>query len=98
MATYSGRRQSNFIAMTLCWVATVIGLFFLFAILITLFYKGLTAISPKMFASSLMVPPQLSGPRLSSEQRSSRSSKFSFPVYSKRTARDFARSIIIGTF
>ena len=31
MASYSARRASNTIWMTLCWVATVVGLFFLFA-------------------------------------------------------------------
>src|SRR3954462_13528390 len=56
MATYSGRRSSNLVAMALCWVATVVGLFFLFAILITLFYKGFTAISPRMFLESTPPP------------------------------------------
>jgi phosphate transport system permease protein len=42
--------------MGLCWVATIIGLFFLFAILITLLYKGFTAIQPEMFTQSTPPP------------------------------------------
>ncbi len=61
MATYSSRRTSNSIAMALCWVATVIGLFFLFAILITLLYKGFTAITPQMFTESTPPPGEDGG-------------------------------------
>ncbi len=56
MAAYSARRTTNIIAMALCWVATIIGLFFLFAILVTLLYKGFTAIQPEMFTQSTPPP------------------------------------------
>ncbi len=56
MASYRARRTRNTVAMALCWVATVVGLFFLFAILVTLLYKGLTAISPRMFLESTPPP------------------------------------------
>ena len=56
MSSYSNRRTSSLIAMTLCWVATVIGLFFLFTILITLLVKGFGAVSPKMFLESTPPP------------------------------------------
>jgi phosphate transport system permease protein len=56
MASYASRRTGNIVAMTLCWVAAIVGLFFLFAILVTLFYKGFTAISPRMFLESTPPP------------------------------------------
>src|SRR5262249_47995733 len=56
MASYSARRAGNTIWMTLCWVATAIGLFFLFAILITLLYKGFTALQIEMFTDSTPPP------------------------------------------
>jgi phosphate transport system permease protein len=61
MASYSSRRSSNIVAMALCWVATVIGLFFLFAILITLLFKGFTAITPQMFIESTPPPGEDGG-------------------------------------
>ena len=61
MASYSSRRTASSIAMALCWIASAIGLFFLFAILITLFYKGFTAISPKMFLESTPPPGEDGG-------------------------------------
>jgi phosphate transport system permease protein len=56
MARYTGRRGRNSIAMGLAIVATVVGLFFLFTILVTLLYKGFTAISPRMFLESTPPP------------------------------------------
>ncbi|MEP7241689.1 MAG: phosphate ABC transporter permease PstA [Devosia sp.] len=56
MASYAGRRVRNNIAMALCWAATAVGLFFLFTILITLVFKGLGAISPRMFLESTPPP------------------------------------------
>jgi len=56
MASYASRRTGNIVAMTLCWAAAIVGLFFLFAILVTLFYKGFTAISPRMFLESTPPP------------------------------------------
>ncbi|HVY51571.1 MAG TPA: phosphate ABC transporter permease PstA [Devosia sp.] len=54
--SYAARRTRNLVAMALCWIATIIGLFFLFAILVTLFYKGFTSISPRMFLESTPPP------------------------------------------
>ena len=56
MTRNASRRTGNIIAMTLCWAAAIVGLFFLFAILVTLFYKGFTAISPRMFFESTPPP------------------------------------------
>ena len=56
MASYASRRTGNIVAMTLCWAAAIVGLVFLFAILVTLFYKGFTAISPRMFLESTPPP------------------------------------------
>ena len=56
MSTYSSRRRSNSIALGLAVVAAVVGLFFLFAILATLLYKGFTAITPQMFLESTPPP------------------------------------------
>ena len=61
MASYASRRRSNTIAMTLCWIATVIGLFFLFAILVTLLFKGFSAISPQIFIESTPPPGEDGG-------------------------------------
>jgi phosphate transport system permease protein len=61
MASYSSRRAGNSVAMILCWVATVIGLFFLFAILGTLLYKGFTALSIQMFVESTPPPGEDGG-------------------------------------
>src|ERR1700712_4579818 len=56
MSTYSSRRTSNTVALSLAVVAAVVGLFFLFAILATLLYKGFTAITPQMFLESTPPP------------------------------------------
>ena len=61
MASYASRRRGNTIAMTLCWIATVIGLFFLFAILVTLLFKGFSAISPQIFIESTPPPGEDGG-------------------------------------
>jgi phosphate transport system permease protein len=61
VASYSARRAGNTIWMTLCWVATVVGLIFLFAILITLLFKGFTALSPRMFMESTPPPGEDGG-------------------------------------
>jgi len=56
MASYSSRRTRSTIAMGLAWLAAIVGLFFLFAILITLLIKGFSAISPRMFLESTPPP------------------------------------------
>ena len=56
MSSYSSRRVRNSVAMSLAVLAAALGLFFLFAILITLLYKGFTAISPRMFLESTPPP------------------------------------------
>src|SRR5215813_11689383 len=56
MSSYAGRRFRNNLAMWLATIAAIVGLFFLFAILVTLFYKGFTAISPRMFLESTPPP------------------------------------------
>jgi phosphate transport system permease protein len=55
-ASLSARRKTtNFVALGLSVAATVVGLFFLAAILVTLLIQGLSAISPALFTESL--PP-----------------------------------------
>jgi phosphate transport system permease protein len=61
MSSYSGRRLRNNLAMWLAIAAAVVGLFFLFAILATLLYKGFTAISPRMFLESTPPPGEDGG-------------------------------------
>ena len=63
MATASdaARRTRNSIAMTLAIVAAAVGLFFLFAILITLLYKGFTSISLQMFVENTPPPGEDGG-------------------------------------
>ena len=61
MASYTGRRARNSVAMTLAALAAVVGLFFLFLILATLLYKGFTAISPMMFLESTPPPGEDGG-------------------------------------
>ena len=56
MAGYAARRIRNNIMMGLSILASVVGLFFLFVILATLLYKGLTAITPQMFTESTPPP------------------------------------------
>ena len=50
MASYAARRVQNRIALGLSAAATAVGLFFLAAILITLLFKGFSAISPRIQA------------------------------------------------
>ena len=61
MSSYSGRRFRNNLAMWLAVAAAVVGLFFLFAILVTLLYKGFSAISPRMFLESTPPPGEDGG-------------------------------------
>src|SRR3569832_2848429 len=60
-ANYAARRTRNSIAMILAVVAAAIGLFFLFAILITLLYKGFTSISLQMFIENTPPPGEDGG-------------------------------------
>jgi len=61
MAGYAARRIRNNIMMGLSILASVVGLFFLFVILATLLYKGLTAITPQMFTESTPPPGEDGG-------------------------------------
>jgi phosphate transport system permease protein len=61
MAGYAARRIRNNIMMGLSILASVVGLFFLFVILATLLYKGLTAITPQMFTESTTPPGEDGG-------------------------------------
>ena len=56
MAVDSRRKTINVIALGLSVVATVVGLFFLAVILITLVVKGLGAVSPAMFLENTPPP------------------------------------------
>jgi phosphate transport system permease protein len=56
MASYTARRVQNRIALGLSAAATAIGLFFLAAILITLLFKGFSAISPRIFTENTPPP------------------------------------------
>jgi len=56
MASYARRQVGNRIALGLSMVATIVGLFFLAAILFTLLYKGFSAISPRIFAENTPPP------------------------------------------
>ncbi len=56
MASYARRRATNSIALTLSMVATVVGLFFLAAILVTLLLRGGLAITPKIFLENTPPP------------------------------------------
>ena len=60
-ASYAARRTRNSVAMALAVVAAAIGLFFLFAILITLLYKGFTSISLQMFIENTPPPGEDGG-------------------------------------
>jgi phosphate transport system permease protein len=55
MDLYARRRLTNTIALTICMLAAVFGLFWLVAILWTLFYNGFSAINPAIFTQ--MTPP-----------------------------------------
>jgi phosphate transport system permease protein len=56
MASYASRRVGNRIALALSLGATLIGLFFLAAILVTLLVKGFTSISPRIFTENTPPP------------------------------------------
>src|SRR3569623_558530 len=60
-ASYAARRSRNSVAMILAVVAAAIGLFFLFAILITLLYKGFTSISLQIFIENTPPPGEDGG-------------------------------------
>ncbi|MBM3652550.1 MAG: phosphate ABC transporter permease PstA [Alphaproteobacteria bacterium] len=55
MSLYATRRAANSIATTLCWVAAIFGLAWLFVILIALLYEGVRGLSPAVFFE--MTPP-----------------------------------------
>ena len=55
MSLSSSRKSTNTIMLALAGVATVVGLFFLAAILVTLLIQGFSAISPRLFVE--MTPP-----------------------------------------
>ncbi|MBI5012394.1 MAG: phosphate ABC transporter permease PstA [Methylocystis sp.] len=55
MSLYASRRSANSIATTLCWVAAIFGLAWLFVILGVLLYEGVRGLSPTVFAE--MTPP-----------------------------------------
>lgn len=57
MSQYGNRRLGNQIAMVLSTLASVIGLFFLAAILWTLLSEGLPALSPAIFVQMTPPPP-----------------------------------------
>ena len=61
MAVDSRRKTTNVVALGLSVLATVIGLFFLAVILITLVVKGLGAISPEMFTQNTPPPGSAGG-------------------------------------
>ncbi len=56
MASYARRRTSNVVALGLSVAATIVGLFFLAAILITLVIYGGEAISPRIFLQNTPPP------------------------------------------
>lgn len=55
MSLYASRRSANSTATTLCWVAAMFGLAWLFVILIALLYEGVRGLSPAVFTQ--MTPP-----------------------------------------
>ena len=60
MDLYARRRLANTIALTICMLAAVFGLFWLVAILWTLFYNGFSAINLAIF-TQMTPPPGSSG-------------------------------------
>jgi len=56
MASYASRRIGNNVALGLSLAATLVGLFFLGAILVTLLLKGFGAISPRIFLENTPPP------------------------------------------
>ncbi len=57
MSVYSRRMAMNRIGLALSIISTVIGLFFLAAILFTLVVEGVSAISPQLFLADTPPPP-----------------------------------------
>ncbi len=57
MSIYGNRRLGNQIAMVLSTLASLVGLFFLAAILWTLLAEGLPALSPAIFVEMTPPPP-----------------------------------------
>jgi len=55
MSLYASRRSTNSTATTLCWVAAMFGLTWLFLILVALLYEGFRGLSPAVFTQ--MTPP-----------------------------------------
>jgi phosphate transport system permease protein len=55
MSLYASRRSANSTATSLCWVAAMFGLAWLFLILIALLYEGVRGLSPAVFTQ--MTPP-----------------------------------------
>jgi phosphate transport system permease protein len=60
LAKYRGRRRNSAFVMTLCWLASGLGLTVLFLILGTLIYKGAAALSLQVFTED-MPPPGADG-------------------------------------
>ena len=56
MASYAARRATNSVALSLAVLATVVGLFFLAAILVTLLIRGGVAITPRIFTDNTPPP------------------------------------------
>ena len=61
MSLSSSRKTTNVVALSLSLVATVVGLFFLAAILVTLVWQGLSSISPALFTESTPPPNSQGG-------------------------------------
>jgi len=61
MASDSGRKTANFVAMGLSVLAALVGLFFLAAILLTLLYQGLSAITLDLFTQNTPPPNETDG-------------------------------------
>jgi phosphate transport system permease protein len=57
MSIYSNRKVGNSIGLVLSVAATLVGLFFLAAILVTLVVNGISAISPQIFLADTPPPP-----------------------------------------
>ncbi|MGJ0396829.1 MAG: phosphate ABC transporter permease PstA [Methylocystis sp.] len=55
MSLYASRRGANSVAVTLCWIAALFGLTWLFVILISLLYEGFRGLSLAVFTQ--MTPP-----------------------------------------
>ena len=61
MSLYASRRRSNFVAMTLCLLATFIGIVWLFLILFSLFWNGVPHLSLSTFVEMTPPPGETSG-------------------------------------